>query len=427
MPANGHHGLGVGGLGTGAEDDWNAIRRTIRNRFVPSEQDDDPICGRVVDRDAGKSSFELAGNRAGLRDGGLLRLQSPQRLVPRPPKTGDILCCILSQRLTIGLHHWLSGSGRCEQRWHEKKPSHPLASVISGPLTQADRGNGTPRYLSGSKNMPNHTRNSPSTPVIAVLLLVAAVLGGFIARFIPAVGGGSPTPAMATPLGGERTLAPLVKASSPAVVNIRVEQPSPAEQNPLLQDPFFRRYMGVPDSAMQPAIAAGSGAIVDGARGLVITNFHVVQNARSVEVGLKDGRHFAADPVALAPELDLAVLRIGAKDLPSLELANSDKLEVGDYVVAIGNPFGIGQTVTSGIVSATNRTLGQNDARRFIQTDAPINPGNSGGPLIDLHGKVVGINSALFSPDRGQGNVGIGFAIPANVVRKVLAEAERAK
>ena len=121
------------------------------------------------------------------------------------------------------------------------------------------------------------------------------------------------------------------------------------------------------------------------------------------------------------------MLRIGARGLPSLDLADSDRLEVGDYVVAIGNPFGIGQTVTSGIVSATNRTLGQNDSRRFIQTDAPINPGNSGGPLIDLRGKVVGINSALFSPDRGQGNVGIGFAIPANVVRKVLAEAERAK
>ena len=210
-------------------------------------------------------------------------------------------------------------------------------------------------------------------------------------------------------------------------MNIRVEQPSPAEQNPLLQDPFFRRYMGVPDSALQPVMSAGSGAIVDGAHGLVITNFHVVRNARTVEGGLKDGRHFAAEPVALSPELDLAVLRIGAKGLPSLELADSNKLEVGDYVVAIGNPFGIGQTVTSGIVSATNRTLGQGDPRRFIQTDAPINPGNSGGPLIDLRGKVVGINSALFSPDRGQGNVGIGFAIPANVVRKVLAEAEKAK
>jgi S1-C subfamily serine protease len=275
--------------------------------------------------------------------------------------------------------------------------------------------------------MPIERRSGPSAPLILFLLLIAALLGGIIARLIPAGGSGSPTPAIAKPLGGEPTLAPLVKASSSAVVNIATLQPSPAEQNPLLQDPFFRRYMGVPDSAMQPVMSAGSGAIVDGDRGLVITNFHVVQNARAVEVGLKDGRHFPAEPVALAPELDLAVLRIGAKGLPSLALADSNKLEVGDYVVAIGNPFGIGQTVTSGIVSATNRTLGQGDERRFIQTDAPINPGNSGGPLIDLSGKVVGINSALFSPDRGKGNVGIGFAIPSNVVRKVVAQAERAK
>ncbi|MEO6224486.1 MAG: trypsin-like peptidase domain-containing protein [Sphingomicrobium sp.] len=274
--------------------------------------------------------------------------------------------------------------------------------------------------------MPASTRNPLSLAAIAVLLLLSAVLGGLVARLLPTSGGAAPA-ALAQPLGGRPSLAPLVRSSSPAVVNIATLQASPAEQNPLLQDPFFRRYMGVPDSAMQPVMSAGSGAIVDGERGLVITNFHVVRNARSVEVGLKDGRHFPAVPVALAPELDLAVLRIGAKGLPSLALADSDKLSVGDYVVAIGNPFGIGQTVTSGIVSATNRTLGQGDNRRFIQTDAPINPGNSGGPLIDLSGKVVGINSALFSPDQGKGNVGIGFAIPANVVRQVVAQAENAK
>jgi S1-C subfamily serine protease len=213
------------------------------------------------------------------------------------------------------------------------------------------------------------------------------------------------------------------------VVNIAVLQPSPAQQNPLLQDPFFRRYFGVPDSALRPAIAAGSGVIVDGERGFVITNFHVVQNATAVEVTLKDGRKFPAEPVGAAPNLDLAVLRIGAKGLPTLPLGDSGKLEVGDYVVAIGNPFGLGQTVTSGIVSATERPLGQGDPRRFIQTDAPINPGNSGGALIDLHGQLIGINSALFSPTASEssaGNVGIGFAIPSNVVKQVLAEAERA-
>jgi serine protease DegQ len=186
----------------------------------------------------------------------------------------------------------------------------------------------------------------------------------------------------------------LVAKTAPAVVNIATLQPSPAEQNPLLQDPFFRRYFGIPDAALQPAMAAGSGVIVDGERGLVITNFHVVRNARAVQVGLKDGRKFPADPVALAPDLDIAVLRIGAKDLPALHLGDSSKMQVGDYVVAIGNPFGLGQTVTSGIISATDRPLGQGDPRRFLQTDAPINPGNSGGPLIDLHGNIIGINSA---------------------------------
>jgi S1-C subfamily serine protease len=153
-----------------------------------------------------------------------------------------------------------------------------------------------------------------------------------------------------------------------------------------------------------------------------------VRNAQAVEVGLKDGRKLPAEPVALAPELDLAVLKIDAKDLPSLKLGDSSKLEVGDYVVAIGNPFNLGQTVTSGIISAMDRPLGRGDSRRFLQTDAPINPGNSGGPLIDLDGAVIGINSALFSPSQSEasaGNVGIGFAIPSNDVKKLLAIAEK--
>jgi S1-C subfamily serine protease len=225
---------------------------------------------------------------------------------------------------------------------------------------------------------------------------------------------------------GSSDLPSLVKRTAPAVVNIAVLQPSPAEQNPLLRDPFFRQYFGVPDSALQPAIAAGSGVIVDASRGLVVTNFHVIENARVVEVGLKDGRHFPADPVALAPNLDLAILHIDARNLHALTLADSGKLEVGQPVVAIGNPFGLGQTVTAGIVSATDRALTEGDDRRFIQTDAPINPGNSGGPLIDSAGRVIGINSALFSPDpRAQGSVGIGFAIPSNTVRGVLQQAER--
>jgi serine protease DegQ len=274
-------------------------------------------------------------------------------------------------------------------------------------------------------------RASPRIPFLLLLvaLLVAAVIGGVVARMLPI---GADQSAQPRVLAGpaDDSLAPLVKKTSPAVVNIATLLPSPAEQNPLLQDPYFRRYFGIPDAALQPALAAGSGVIVDGAKGLVITNFHVVRNAEAVQVTLKDGRKFPAQPVGLDPNLDLAVLKIGATNLPTLPLGDSSKLQVGDYVVAIGNPFGLGQTVTSGIISATDRPLGQGDSRRFIQTDAPINPGNSGGALINLHGELVGINSALFSPSQteaGAGNVGIGFAIPSKVVKQVLAQAERAK
>lgn len=263
--------------------------------------------------------------------------------------------------------------------------------------------------------------------LLLVLLVVSAIIGGVVARVLPS-GQVDPGPRL---LAGasDNSLAPLVRKTAPAVVNIAVLQPSPAEQNPLLQDPFFRRYFGVPDAALQPTMAAGSGVIVDGKRGFVITNFHVVRDASAVNVILRDGRRFAAQLLGVAPSLDLAVLSINSRNLPSLPLGDSRKLEVGDYVVAIGNPFGLGQTVTSGIVSATDRPLGQGDSRRFIQTDAPINPGNSGGALINLHGELIGINSALFSPSTSEssaGNVGIGFAIPSNVVKQVLQEAERA-
>jgi S1-C subfamily serine protease len=278
-----------------------------------------------------------------------------------------------------------------------------------------------------NENMADPRRAKlPFLPLL-LLLLVTAVTGGVVARMLPLGSSDDPGPrTLAVP--SEDSLSPLVKKTAPAVVNIATLQPSPAEQNPLFQDPFFRRYYGIPDAALQPTMSAGSGVIVDGKNGLVITNFHVVRNAQAVEVGLKDGRKLPAEPVALAPQLDLAVLRIDASNLPTLELGDSSKLDVGDFVVAIGNPFNLGQTVTSGIISAINRPLGQGDPRRFIQTDAPINPGNSGGPLIDLHGDVVGINSALFSPSQSEaaaGNVGIGFAIPSNDVKKVLAQAER--
>src|SRR5690349_19888606 len=278
--------------------------------------------------------------------------------------------------------------------------------------------------------MNDHRGSAARFPffLLFAFMALSAVIGGVVARMLPV--GADPSASAPRTLSGhpEDSLAPLVNKTAPAVVNIATLQQSPAQQNPLLQDPFFRRYFGIPDAALQPAMAAGSGVIVDGARGLVITNFHVVQNAQQVEVGLKDGRKLPADPVVLAPQLDIAVLHISAKDLPALNLGDSSKLDVGDYVVAIGNPFNLGQTVTSGIISATNRPLGQGDSRRFLQTDAPINPGNSGGPLIDLHGNIIGINSALFSPSQSEasaGNVGIGFAIPSNDVKKILAQAER--
>src|SRR5947209_18592997 len=173
----------------------------------------------------------------------------------------------------------------------------------------------------------NQPRGAARLPILA-LLIVAALLGGVVARMIP-VGTTDPGPrVLAGP--ADESLAPLVRKTAPAVVNIATLQPSPTEQNPLLQDPFFRRYFGVPDAALQPTMAAGSGVIVDGKRGLVITNFHVVRNAEAVQVTLKDGRKFPADPVGLDPNVDLAVLRIGAKNLPTLPLGDSRKLQVGD-------------------------------------------------------------------------------------------------
>ena len=277
--------------------------------------------------------------------------------------------------------------------------------------------------------MGNPGSPTPRFSLLLVLMIASGLFGGLVARLLPAGTSEAPEPRILAGSASD-SLAPLVRKTSPAVVSIAVLQPSPAEQNPLLQDPFFRRYFGVPDAALQPAMAAGSGVVVDGQRGFVITNFHVVRQAQAIEVTLKDGRKFPAEPLGVAPNLDLAVLKIGATNLPTLPLGDSRKLQVGDYVVAIGNPFGLGQTVTSGIVSATDRPIGEGDSRRFIQTDAPINPGNSGGALISLNGELVGINSVLFSPGNSEssaGNVGIGFAIPSNVVKQVLQAAEKAK
>jgi Do/DeqQ family serine protease len=219
--------------------------------------------------------------------------------------------------------------------------------------------------------------------------------------------------------------APIVQRVAPAVVNVYAGKTS-EQRNPLFDDPIFRRFFGpgfgMPRENVQRSL--GSGVMVD-ATGLIITNNHVIEGASEVKISLADKREFEAEIVLKDSRTDLAVLRVkdGRERFPALELGNSDELQVGDVVLAIGNPFGVGQTVTQGIVSALARTqLGITDYQFFIQTDAAINPGNSGGPLVDMAGRVIGINTAIYS--RSGGSQGIGFAIPANMVRVVVASAK---
>jgi serine protease Do/serine protease DegQ len=191
----------------------------------------------------------------------------------------------------------------------------------------------------------------------------------------------------------------------------------------MLRDPFFRRFFGIPGEA-QPQIAAGSGVIVDAKNGYVITNAHVVKDAREVAVTLKDNRRLPAKLVGADPGTDIALLKIEAQNLVDTKWGDSDALRVGDFVLAIGNPFGIGQTATSGIVSALGRSgLSVEGYEYFIQTDASINPGNSGGALVNLKGELVGINSAIIGPSGG--NVGIGFAVPSVLARAVIEQLTR--
>jgi Do/DeqQ family serine protease len=220
--------------------------------------------------------------------------------------------------------------------------------------------------------------------------------------------------------------APVVRRAAPAVVNVYAAKTVVA-RNPLLDDPIFRRFFGMPGAPGGPGDqvqrSLGSGVLVD-ATGLVVTNNHVIEGADQVKVSLADKREFEAEMVLKDSRSDLAVLRIKAQNehFPALEFADSDALEVGDVVLAIGNPFAVGQTVTHGIVSALARTeVGITDYQFFIQTDAAINPGNSGGALVDLSGRLVGVNTAIFS--RSGGSQGIGFAIPANMVKVVVASA----
>ncbi|MCH7888933.1 MAG: DegQ family serine endoprotease [Proteobacteria bacterium] len=218
------------------------------------------------------------------------------------------------------------------------------------------------------------------------------------------------------------TLAPILKRTTPAVVNIATRGRVSIQQNPLFSDPFFRRFFDLPPAPRQRRVhSVGSGVIVDAQEGYVLTNDHVIANADKIFVKLKDRRQFTAELVGTDPDTDIAVLKIPPEDLTALAIGDSDALEVGDFVIAIGNPFGIGQTVTSGIVSALRRSgLGIEGFEDFIQTDASINPGNSGGALVTLRGDLIGINTAIIGPSGG--NVGIGFAIPINMARRVMAQ-----
>ncbi len=214
------------------------------------------------------------------------------------------------------------------------------------------------------------------------------------------------------------SLAPMLKGVNPAVVNISTYTTQRVQQNPLLNDPFFRHFFNMPRQQLQPrerrTQSAGSGVIINAKAGTVLTNHHVIAGADEITVSLEDGRSFTAELVGSDPDVDIAVLKIPSDRLTAVRLADSDKLQVGDFVVAIGNPFGLGQTVTTGIVSALGRTgLGIEGYENFIQTDASINPGNSGGALVNLRGELIGVNTAILAPSGG--NVGIGFAIPANM------------
>jgi Do/DeqQ family serine protease len=250
--------------------------------------------------------------------------------------------------------------------------------------------------------------------VYSALALMSAV-----AAFAPAGFAAAPVPEFTG--GVVPSLAPMLTNITPGVVNIAVKG-RVREQNPLLQDPFFRRFFNVPQGQgyeERETQATGSGVIVDAARGYILTNAHVVENETSITVTTKDNHKYPAKLIGRDADTDVAVLKIDASHLTAVPFGDADKLQVGDFVVAIGNPFGLGQTVTSGIVSALGRSgLGIEGYEDFIQTDASINPGNSGGALVDLRGNLVGINTAILAP--GGGNVGIGFAVPINMARRVM-------
>lgn len=247
--------------------------------------------------------------------------------------------------------------------------------------------------------------------LVVLLVVLSATFSELAMSVLPYKVGGKSLP----------SLAPMVERVSPAVVNIATKGHVDIQKHPLANDPFFRRFFRGLENIPQrrETRSLGSGVVVDAKNGYILTNHHVVEGADKITVTLHDGHQFEAKLIGSDPEADVAVIQTDYKDLVELPMGDSDKIRVGDFVVAFGNPFGLGQTVTSGIVSALGRTgLGIEGYENFIQTDASINPGNSGGALVDLDGKLVGVNTAILTP--GGGNVGIGFAIPINMARKIM-------
>ncbi len=251
---------------------------------------------------------------------------------------------------------------------------------------------------------------------ISALCLIAGLAAAASLAGIPPAVGDTPLP----------TLAPMIRKVSPAVVNIatRGTVRESGSQNPLLDDPFFRHFLDVPPNSPaheRPFQSAGSGVIFDARKGYIVTNAHVVENASEITVTLQDGRDLKATVVGSDAPSDVAVLKVPAEGLAQIALGDSAKSEVGDFVVAIGNPFGLQHTVTSGIISGLSRSgITPDGYEDFIQTDASINPGNSGGALVNLRGELIGINTAILS--RTGGNMGIGFAIPVNMARNVMQQ-----